>query len=77
MEKKTFKPKKRINNTNKKAQDNEPKVVYRTRQEGPEKKADWQLKLMAIKDCYDKKDTDNFKELVEQRYQALKHKYDR
>lgn len=77
MEKKTFKPKKRFNKPNQKVQDNEPRVVYRTRQEGPERKADWQLKLIAIRDCYDKKDTDNFEELVEQRYQALKHKYNK
>lgn len=75
MERKPLKPKKRFNRQQpQKVQNNEPKVVYRTRPEGPEKKADWQLKLMAISDCFDKMGADNFDALVEQRYQALKHR---
>lgn len=49
-------------------------VVYRTKPTGPEKPADWQLKLMAISDCYDKQDQENYKELVEARYQELLHR---
>lgn len=83
MERKDYRPKKRYNNKprfikktqdNRKKEDLEPKVVYTTKVEGPEKYADWQLKLMAMSDCFDKQDQENYKELVEARYQELWHK---
>lgn len=49
-------------------------VVYRTRPSGAEKKADWQLKLNAISDCFELQDKENYHELVEKRFQELKHK---
>lgn len=82
MDRKEYKPRKRYNNKprfNKKTQDNrkqstEPVVVYTTKSEGPEKLADWQLKLQAMSDLYDKRDDENYKHLVEVRYQELWHK---
>lgn len=81
MERKDYKPRKKYNKKPRfnKTQDNrkkslEPVVVYTTKSEGPEKYADWQLKLMAMSDCFDKQGEDNYKELVEARYQELWHK---
>ena len=50
------------------------RVVYTTKTEGPERKADWQLKLQAISDCFDKQDREDYKQLVEARYQELIHR---
>lgn len=67
-------------NKDKRTQGNKPKrpegdrVVYVTKTEGPERKADWQLKLQAISDCFDKQDREDYKELVERRYQELLHR---
>ena len=36
--------------------------------------ADWQLKLKAISDCFDLQDKENYKELVEARFEELKHR---
>lgn len=70
MEKKKFKKKyPNKNNTNKILQD---EVVYTTPVTGPVKKADWQLKLIAISDCYSEMGKDNFTKLVEERYSYLK-----
>lgn len=82
MDRKEYKPRKRYNNKpkfNKKTQDNrkkslEPVVVYTTKSEGPEKMADWQLKLQAMSDLFDKREEANYAELVEARYQELWHK---
>lgn len=78
MDRKDHKPRKRFNKPrfNRKTQDNrkrsmEPEIVYRTKSDGPVKYADWQLKLMAMSDCFDKQGEDNYKELVETRYQEL------
>lgn len=49
-------------------------VVYTTKSSGPAPKADWQLKLLAISDCFDLQDKENYKELVEARFEELKHK---
>lgn len=57
-----------------KKEDTQDRVVYRTPSTGPEKKADWQLKLQAIADCFDLQDKENYKELVEARYQELLHR---
>ena len=50
------------------------KVVYATKPSGPVPMADWQLKLKAIFDCFDLQDKENYKELVEARFEELKHK---
>lgn len=52
----------------------ENRIVYSTKADGPEKKADWQLKLQAISDCFDKQDREDYNELVEKRYNELWHK---
>ena len=59
-------------NFNKK-KENTDGVVYRTKSTGPEKKADWQLKLMAISYVMDKMSmSDNdFNDAVEKRYVDL------
>lgn len=49
-------------------------VVYHTRATGPDKKADWQLKLNAISDCFDLQGNEDYHKLVEKRFQELKHK---
>lgn len=79
------KPRIRYNNhyKNKKTQgkrkdiSKEDRVVYVTKTIGPEKKADWQLKLQAISDCFDKQEREDYKELVEKRYNELWHKQNR
>jgi hypothetical protein len=64
------KPFKRKFDNKKETKDLEDKVVYTTRQVGPVKLADWQLKLKAIADCMDEEGHfDN--EAVEARYQEL------
>ena len=50
------------------------RIVYQTKSNGPEKLADWQLKLQAMSDCFQLHDREDYKELVEARYQELKHK---
>ena len=50
------------------------RIVYTTKPSGPVPKADWQLKLQAISDCFDLQDKENYKELVEARFEELKHK---
>lgn len=59
-------------NFNKK-KENTDGVVYRTKLTGPEKKADWQLKLMAISYVMDKMSmSDNdFNDTVEKKYVEL------
>lgn len=83
MERKDYNKKPRYNQKprfDKRKQDDKNKkevgdrVVYTTKTEGPEKLADWQLKLRAISDCFDKQDREDYKELVEARYQELLHK---
>lgn len=51
----------------------EDKVVYRTKDDGPKKYADWQLKLRAIADIMGK-DVEDFNKAVEARYQELIHR---
>lgn len=46
------------------------RVVYRTKDDGPKKYADWQLKLKAIADTMDR-DVEDFDAAVEMRYQEL------
>lgn len=85
MNNKEQKPRKGYNNyyKNKKTQgkrkdlSKEDRVVYVTKTTGPEKKADWQLKLQAISDCFDKQEREDYKELVEKRYNELWHKQNR
>ena len=57
---------------NKKELTNE--VVYRTKEEGPQKLADWQLKLRAISICMDNHDNQIISEDVEKIYQDLIHR---
>ena len=57
-----------------KEESKEDVVVYTTKPSGPVPKADWQLKLQAISDCFDLQDKENYKELVEARFEELKHK---
>lgn len=71
MERKPLNKRKPVNNKNPK--DLEDKVVYRTKETGPKKKADWQLKLMAISDVLDL-EVEDFNKAVEQRYQELLHR---
>ena len=52
----------------------EDEVVYTTRSSGPVRLADWQLQLKAMSDCYDMKEKKNYKELVQARFEELKHK---
>lgn len=49
-------------------------VVYRTKEEGPQKMADWQLKLRAISICMDNHDNQIISEDVEKIYQDLIHR---
>lgn len=49
-------------------------VVYRTKEEGPQKLADWQLKLRAISICMDNHDNQIISEDVEKIYQDLIHR---
>ena len=49
-------------------------VVYRTKDEGPHKLADWQLKLRAISICMDNHDNQIISEDVEKIYQDLIHR---
>lgn len=58
---------------NKKKEDLQDVVVYRTKETGPQKKADWQLKLMAIGDVLGL-EVEDFNKAVEQRYQELLHR---
>ena len=80
MEKKNYnKSKPRYNkkprfDNKKKEISKEPVVVYTTKSTGPEKKTDWQLMLMAISDCYELQDKENYKQLVQARFEELKHK---
>lgn len=77
MERKPLNKKKYINKRkpdgNKKPEDLKDRIVYRTKETGPQKKADWQLKLMAISDILGL-EVDNFNKAVEQRYQELLRK---
>ena len=57
-----------------KEESKEDKVVYTTKPSGPAPKVDWQLKLQAISDCFDLQDKENYKELVEARFEELKHR---
>lgn len=83
MERKDYSKKPRYNKKprfDKRKQDDRNKkpvgdrVVYSTKTEGPERKADWQLKLQAISDCFDRQDREDYKQLVEARYQELIHR---
>ncbi len=58
----------------KKKESKEDEVVYRTRPSEPVPLADWQLQLKAMSDCYDMKDKENYKELVQARFEELKHR---
>ena len=49
-------------------------VVYRTKDEGPHKLADWQLKLKAISICMSNHDNQIISEDVEKIYQDLIHR---
>ena len=49
-------------------------VVYRTKDEGPHKLADWQLKLKAISVCMSNHDGQIINEDVEKIYQDLMHR---
>ena len=49
-------------------------VVYRTKEEGPQKLTDWQLKLRAISICMDNHDNQIISEDVEKIYQDLIHR---
>lgn len=49
-------------------------VVYRTPDNGKKILENWQLKLKALSDCYDKKDEKDFEAIVEARYQELLHR---
>jgi len=51
----------------------ENKIVYRTKDDGPKKYADWQLKLRAIADTMDL-DVEDRAKAVEMRYQELLHR---
>ena len=57
-----------------KEESKEDVVVYTTKPSGPVPKADWQLKLQAISDCFDLQNKENYKELVEARFEELKHR---
>ena len=57
-----------------KEESKEDVVVYTTKLSGPAPKSDWQLKLQAISDCFDLQDRENYKELVEARFEELKHR---
>lgn len=57
-----------------KEESKEDRIVYTTKSSGPVPKADWQLKLQAISDCFDLQDKENYKELVEARFEELKHR---
>ena len=58
-----------------KEENKEDTVVYTTRSSGPAPMADWQLQLKAMSDCYDMRDKENYKELVQARFEELKHKH--
>lgn len=68
--KKRFDKKTNIDNKN----ENQDGIVYRTKSSRPASLAEWQLLLKAMADCYDYKDQDDYKNLVDTRYQELKHK---
>ena len=57
-----------------KEESKEDRIVYTTKPSGPVPMADWQLKLKAISDCFDLQDKENYKELVEARFEELKHR---
>ena len=57
-----------------KEESKEDRIVYTTKPSGPVLMADWQLKLKAISDCFDLQDKENYKELVEARFEELKHR---
>ena len=67
---KRFKKKPFINKSN----DLEDKVVYRTKEDKPAKKADWQLKLQAISMCMSNHDDKIIDSEVENIYQGLIHR---
>lgn len=67
---KRFKKKSFINKSN----DLEDKVVYRTKEDKPAKKADWQLKLQAIYMCISNHDGKIIDSEVENIYQGLIHR---
>lgn len=50
------------------------RVAYVIGESKPKTRAPWQLKLQAISDCNRFMTRDNYKDLVEQRYQELLHK---
>ena len=56
--------------------ENTDNVVYRTKSVGPEKKADWQLKLMAISYVMDKMsmNDNDFNDAVEKKFYELSMK---
>jgi len=64
--------KKPFNRNNK---ENDQPKVWRTRQDGLEKPADWQLKLRAIGECLGKAEGDELNKMIENRYQDLWHRY--
>lgn len=68
--KSNFRKKRRYN----KEENKGDKIVYSIKPEGPAPAEDWQLKLMAIYDCFNLKGKENYKELVENRYNELKDK---
>ena len=49
-------------------------VVYKTKDEGPHKLADWQLQLKAIAICMDNHDNQIINEDVDKIYQDLKRR---
>lgn len=49
-------------------------VVYKTKEDGPQKLADWQLRLRAISICMDNHDNQIISEDVEKIYQDLIHR---
>lgn len=64
---------KRKNFDNRKASKGD-RIVYTLKPSGPAPLDDWQLKLQAMLDCFDFKDKENYKKLLNARYEELKHK---
>ena len=84
MNNKEQKPRRRYNNRfnkDKRTQENkridkqqENRIVYSTKEDGPAKKADWQLKLQAISMCMSNHDGKIINSEVEDIYQGLIHR---